>query len=306
MHRSREKILVTGASGFIGSHLCSRLLRSGHEVVGISRRSNVNANTCTNWVQADLIAAEAVASVLQRVGPDIIFHLASHVSGSRELANVEPTFNANLVSTVNLLTAATQTRCHRIILVGSMEEPDNAGEAVIPASPYAAAKFAASAYGRMFHALYDTPVTIARLFMVYGPGQLDLKKLIPFVVLSLLKKKIPQLSSGKRLVDWIYVSDVVDALVSMTHASEIEGKTVDIGSGSLTSVKSIVLKLSKMVDPSVTLGFGDLDERPMEQVRVANIDKTAEMIAWRSQTSLDQGLKETIRWYRNEYGHQLN
>jgi nucleoside-diphosphate-sugar epimerase len=91
-------------------------------------------------------------------------------------------------------------------------------------SPYAAAKFAASAYGRMFHALYHTPVTILRLFMVYGPGQQDLRKLVPYVTLALLKGEMPRVSSGVREVDRIYVDDVAAGYLAAATATGVEGE----------------------------------------------------------------------------------
>lgn len=298
---SGKKILVTGASGFIGSHLCRRLQSMKAEIVGVSRQFQQAGEICPYWIKADLKAHDEVKKIVATVKPDIIFHLASHVVGARDLEQVMPTFQDNLASTVNLLTEATDRGCDKIVLVGSLEEPEISGNFIIPSSPYAAAKFAASAYGRMFHALYDTPVCFARLFMVYGPGQRDLSKLIPFVIGSLLKKQKPTLTSGKRMVDWIHVSDVVDGLIKMAHASNIEGETIDIGSGELESIQSIVIRLSNLIDSSVELAFGDLPDRPMEQIRAANISETIRKIGWSPQISLDEGLLITIDWYRSKF-----
>ena len=101
---SGKKILVTGASGFIGSHLCRRLRDSGATVHGISRTVQSSNEACSHWGQGDLADIEVVRDLLRTVEPDIVFHLASHVVGARNLALVLPTFNSNLVSTINLLT----------------------------------------------------------------------------------------------------------------------------------------------------------------------------------------------------------
>jgi UDP-glucose 4-epimerase len=179
-----RKVLVTGAGGFIGSHLCRTLLQHGAEVHGISRRTPVNSEGEMHWWQGDLADMSTIRNLLTAIKPDIIFHLASHVAGSRDLKLILPTFESNLVSTVNLLTVASEIGCHRIILTGSLEEPESDCVDTIPCSPYAAAKWASSSYARMFHALYRTPVVLTRLFMVYGPGQKDLSKLVPYVTLS--------------------------------------------------------------------------------------------------------------------------
>jgi UDP-glucose 4-epimerase len=295
-----KKVLVTGASGFIGYHLCNRLLEHGAEVHGISRKISHGDDCTVHWWQGDLTELEFVRNIFTRVNPDFIFHLASHVSGSRDIDMIIPMFQNNLTTTVNLLTVAAKYGCQRIILAGSMEEPASVNKA-IPSSPYAAAKWAGSGYAHMFYALYKTPVVIARIFMVYGPGQKDLKKLVPYVTLSFLNNQIPKLSSGTRQVDWIYVQDVIDGLLAMIKAPDIEGHTIDAGSGSLTSIRTVVEHLKKIINPRVEASFGALSDRPLEQVRIADISNTYSKTGWKPKTSLEKGLTLTVDWYREHY-----
>ena len=295
---SGRKILVTGASGFIGSHLCRSLSDSGAEVHGVSRSGDSKDRNCSHWWQGDLGDSEIVRNILTTIRPDVIFHLASYVIGARDLENVLPTFHSNLASTVNLLTIASQINCGRIILIGSLEEPEQGDVNPVPCSPYAAAKWASTAYARMFHALYDTPVVIARLFMVYGPGQQDIDKLIPYVTLSLLRKEAPKLTSGQRKVDWIYVKDVVEGLLAIAQTPNIEGRIIDLGSGVGVSIRTVVEQLTSMIEPHVRPIFGSIPDRPMEQVKVANIANTYDTIGWEAATSLEKGLEYTVDWYR--------
>jgi UDP-glucose 4-epimerase len=299
-----RKILVTGAGGFIGSHLCHRLLETGAEVHGVHRRHSprIKSGSPIRCWQCDLSGFKAVRNLLTRIKPDIIFHLASHVAGSRSLELVLSTFHSNLAGSVNLLTAATEVGCHRIVMTGSMEEPTQGDSHVIPSSPYAAAKWASSAYARMFHALYHTPVALARVFMVYGPGQRDLNKLIPYTILSLLRNQVPKLTSGQRQVDWIYVEDVVDGLIAIAHAPNIEGHTIELGSGTLLSVQDIVLCLVSIMNSHIEPSFGTIPNRPMEQVRLANISDTYSKIGWKPITNLEKGLEQTVEWYRLYHG----
>lgn len=300
-----KKVLVTGASGFIGSHLCDRLNDLGAEVHGVSRKTKPGDSNKLRWWQGDLSDIKVVRKILNAVKPEIVFHLASHVVGARNLEIVLTTFRSNLASTVNLLTLATEIRCNRIVLVGSQEEPEPGDTVAIPSSPYAAAKWSGSAYARMFHALYKTPVTLVRLFMVYGPGQQDIKKLIPYVTLSLLKGEAPELTSGKRLVDWIYVKDVVNGLIKIAQAKNVEGCTLDIGSGSLVSIRDVVQKLVRITNPDIKPLFGRVPDRPMEQVRVANIKDTYNTIGWKPITAIEKGLSFTVNWYREQL-HKIN
>ena len=184
---SSEKILVTGASGFIGSHLCRRLCEDGKQVHAISRKTRPSDEDGPHWWQGDLADLSAARGLLTDIQPDVVFHLAGYAFGSRELDAVLPAFRGNLATTVNVLTAATQVGGCRVVLAGSLEEPQASDLEIVPSSPYAASKWASSAYGRMYHALYRTPVVIARIFMVYGPGEYRLRKLIPYVILSLLQ-----------------------------------------------------------------------------------------------------------------------
>lgn len=297
-----RKIFVTGAGGFIGSHLCRTLRDRGAEVHGVSRRMQVDNEGDMHWWQGDLADASIIRNLLARIKPDIIFHLASHVTGSRDLKLVWPTFESNLVSTVNLLTIASEIGCHRIILTGSLDEPESDGGETVPCSPYAAAKWASSSYARMFHALYQTPVVMTRLAMVYGPGQKDVSKLIPYVTLSLLNKQPPRLNSGQRQIDWIYVEDVVDGLIAAAQARNIEGRMIDLGSGTLVSIRTIVRQLANRIDAQIELLWGALADRPMEQTRVANIANTYDITGWKPKTSLSMGLERTVDWHREQGG----
>lgn len=290
-----QTVLVTGASGFIGQQLCDRLHIAGAEIHGISRSKQPFCNSL-RWWQGDVANLEDMRRILTAVKPDVIFHLASYVSGDRSLKAVLPTLHSNLISTVNLLTIVADLGCRRLVLAGSLEEPE-LGELAIAASPYAAAKWSASVYARMFHQLYQVPVVGAKLFMVYGPAQKDLNKLIPYVTLSLLRGEAPKLSSGQRQVDWIYVSDVVDGLMAAAQTSNIDGENFDFGSSTLTPISTIVDHLNQLIDPSIKPLFGALKNRPMEQVRTANIASANARLGWYPQTSLEDGLAQTVAWY---------
>jgi nucleoside-diphosphate-sugar epimerase len=291
-------VLVTGARGFIATHLCRRLVREGARVYGVSRASASADVPDVEWVRADFAEASAAGLVFRRTRPDIVFHLAGHVTGSQDIANVDPTLLQNLESTVRLMTAAVETGRPRVVLAASMQEPRADEPGVIPCSPYAASKWACSVYARMFHALYGLPVTIAKPFMVFGPGQWDLKKLLPYVIVSLLRGEIPSLGSGLRELDWVYVDDVVDGLLAAADSPCTDASPIDLGSGQLTSVKKMIELVGEALDCKLPVQFGAVADRQLERAHAARAEDTRRLIGWSASTSLQTGLVKTIDWYR--------
>ena len=166
-------------------------------------------------------------------------------------------------------------------------------------SPYAAAKWASTVYARLFHELYDLPVVVLRVFMVYGPGQRELEKLIPYTILTLLRGEQPRFTSGAREIDWVYVDDVAAAFVAAAFADGIDGEAFDIGSGRLNSVREVVERLRDLVAPQIAPMFGALEDRPLEQMRAAATEAASTRLGWRATTDLDEGLARTVEWFAN-------
>ena len=295
---SGRRLLVTGASGFIGARLCRRALEAGAVVHAVSRGPQ-DADDGVRWELGDLTDEAVVRDLVRRVQPDQVLHLASDVSGGRDLRLVLPMLHANLLAAVNVMVACAETGRPRIVLAGSMEEPDLGDPDAVAQSPYAVAKWGQLAYARHFQALHELPVVHLRVFMVYGPGQLDLRKLVPYVTVSLLRGQAPKLTSGRRAVDWIYVDDVVDAFLRAGVAPGAEGRSLDVGSGELVTARSLVERLHALIGGDIAPEFGAVPERRMERVRAAVPDVAAEAMDWRPQTTLEDGLARTVAFYRS-------
>ena len=292
-----QKVLVTGASGFIGSHLCRSLYSNGAEVHAVSRHQHAKGDA--HWWQANLSDITAVRKLLDNIRPEIIFHLSGHVTAAPDLEFALSTFDSHVISTVYLLTAATEIGCDRIVLTASLTEPQSSCPGVIPGSPYAAAKWASGAYGRMFHALYRTPVTIVRPYMTYGPMQ-NATKIIPYVTLSLLRGESPKLASGRWQADWVYIQDVIEGLLAAAQVSGVEGCTIDLGSGTMIPVREVVDHIVALVGTSINPSFGALPDRPAEEIRAADLAYARDTIAWKPATSLEEGIARTVAWYREQ------
>jgi nucleoside-diphosphate-sugar epimerase len=291
-----KRILITGASGFIGCNLATRLSGLGAHIFATSRTARESKEDFT-WLQCSFSDFDTTKTILEEIKPDIIYHLSGEVTASNGMNYLLPTFHSLVTSTVNILTAAAKINCERIVLTGSCTEPT---ELELPSgSPYAAAKSATRTYGKMFWQCYQTPVVIVRPFVGYGPGQ-SVGKLIPYVISSFLKKETPMLSSGKWLSDWIYIDDIIDGMIACTLTPNIEGSTLDLGTGVLTSVKEVVLKIKEITSSAIEPNFGALPDRNNEFVRLANILETTMKLNWSAKISLQEGLDRTVAAYKKQ------
>jgi nucleoside-diphosphate-sugar epimerase len=255
------------------------------------------AEAGVTWRLGDLDDGGFVRTLVRTARPDVVFHLASVVRGSRALELVVPTATTNLMATIHMLEAATEVGCDRLVLLGTGDHP---GIDEPPCSPYAAAKWAAFGYARMFHALYGTPVTTARPFMVYGTGQHDLSKIVPHVITSLLRNEQPRLSGGRRRCDWIYIDDVVEGLLAVASVPACIDRMVDLGSGKLDSVRTVVELIRMLVPSDIEPLWGAHADRPGETEWAADLAATRALCDWEPTTDLADGLTQTIEWFRRE------
>lgn len=287
-------VLVTGATGFIGSQLAARLAELGAEVHAVSRKPAAPDQQWV-WHTADLSEPAEATRLIRQVRPQAVFHLASAVTGARDVALVGTIMAANLTGAVNLLTAvATESPTTRVVLAGSVEEPRGEGT---PSSPYAVAKWSATGYARMFHKLYGVAVTVLRVAMVYGPAQPDAKKLVPYVIQTLLRGEDPELASGTRLVDWVYVEDVIDAFLRAASIDAAAGQVLDIGSGVQVSIRDTVELVATLVGGNARPRFGAIPDRPLDAAQVSDPTAAGQVLGWRPTTTLSEGLRRTIAWY---------
>lgn len=291
-------VLVTGATGFVGRHLVRRLNREGAEVHALTRDTASRPDLSgTTWHQADLNDPFGLARLVRGIAPTAVFHLASQVAGHRDSALALPMLDANARAAVAVMTAAHDLPGCRVVLAGSVEEP-RGDEA--PVSPYAAAKAAATGYARLFHAQWDLPVTVLRIAMVYGPDQPDGRKLVPYVCRCLADGIAPSLGSGSRLVDWVYVADVCDALVRAATRRGASGRVLDVGSGQTATVAQVVDELADLAGYRGSLGFGDVADRRHDIAHVADTGPAAEHLGWTANTQLRTGLAWTLAWHAEQ------
>jgi UDP-glucose 4-epimerase len=288
-------VLVTGASGFIGGHLCDRLTSGGAVVCGLSRSSRQPGGDRYRPRRVDLTDASAAADAISHVHPEIIFHLAGLVTGRRDLDLVLPTLHHGLVATVHVLLAAAKTGCERVVVVSSSEEFRHGLAAT---SPYGAAKAAASVYCDLFHARYGLPVVVARPHMTYGPRQ-EKTKLIPYIITSLLRRETPLVRNGLLAYDFIHVDDVVSGLLDVGIQPQAIGQHVDLGTGTAARIRDVAELLADLVGYPERPTYAAVPDQPGDTMRIADVDATRRLVGWEATRALPDGLDATVAWYRN-------
>jgi nucleoside-diphosphate-sugar epimerase len=301
-----RKILVVGATGFLGRALVQRLAGYKAQVVAMSRHGTVQQRSdFVEDLQADASVSLAVEHTFRTFRPDMVFQLTTDGHGGPDLDFVMSSLRNDVMATVNTLyhAAAASHKVERFVMTASLEEPQSGPGMTparpsepTPASPYAAAKWATGAYGRMFRHLYGLDVRIVRPMMAYGPGQ-KTYKVIPNTILSLLRGEAAKLDSGSRLIDWVYVDDVVCGLVDAALAPALD-ETVDLGSGALVSIADCAQEIARQIGRPDLLEISDGVRGP-EIERVADVAAARRLIGFGARVPLQAGLAQTIAWYRN-------
>lgn len=289
---ARAKILVVGASGFLGRPLVRRLTGLGAAVTAVSRNADAEEDGNAHWIAADASDAAQVARLFAQARPDLTYVLTSDSRGGQDLDFVQPSLQNDVMATINVLVEATRHGCGHVVMTGSLDEPDGLARSATPASPYGAAKWALGGYARMFMRLYGTPISVLRSMMAYGPGQRS-DKVVPTIIESLLQNQTARLGSGRRLVDWVYIDDVVDAFVRTGARKPLNG-TVDLGSGKLVSIRDCALLIGSQIGRPDLLDFDPSRDRRYEEVKAADTRAAAERLGWHATTSLREGMQKTI------------
>ncbi len=293
------RVLVTGAAGFLGAHACSRLDHLGANVIRLSRRVRG-----PHWVGCDLLNSSEVDELLERLRPELILHLAGS-SRYRGVDGLRASIDANVVATTNLLMAvARHSPGIRVVTAGTLECANPWHEQPQFCSAYGVSKTMAELLARYLREQHGVDVVSARISMTYGPDDPNDFRLVPHVVSSLLQGRSPQLSSGERAEDWIYIDDVVEALIRIATSSQRLPPTIDVASGQIVSPRRVAETVRRCVGGDVPLVFGALQDPRGPQYQ-ADIEQTSALLGWRAVVDLETGIARTVDWYRRKLAPSL-
>jgi nucleoside-diphosphate-sugar epimerase len=299
------RVLVTGASGFIGMHCLQPLLAAGHEVLATFRSKQPPAIDGVTWVESDLLRPGEPEALLSRLRPELLLHAAWYVEPGKMIEAED-----NLRWTAASLELLRQFRAHggkRCVFVGSCYEYDwrygYCSEDITPTRPdtlYGAAKVALSTAMLQYCKSVGLPGAWARLFFLYGPHE-NPRRLVPAVILSLLRGEPAKSSHGLQVRDYMHVQDAADGVVALLQSGVVGA--YNIASGNVTTIRTIVQRIGHIVGRPELLQIGALPARANDlPLVVGDPDKTKREIGWQSRIDLDTGLKTTIDWWRTRTG----
>lgn len=309
-----SSVLVTGAGGFIGSHLAEKCVEDGHAVRAFV---HYNSRNSLSWLEGsryrkdleiaagDIRDYDAVYKAVK--GTDLVFHLAALVGIPYSYVSPIAYVRTNVEGTYNVLQAAKDHNIQQVILTSTSETygtaqyvPIDEKHPVVAQSPYAASKIAADQLGLSFYRSYELPVKLVRPFNVYGPRQ-SARAIVPTIITQILSGRTEiELGSTTPTRDLTFVEDTVDGILRISRADELYGQVTNIGMNEEISIASLARRIARMIGTEIVIQTAAARVRPdkseVEALRCDNA-KLRECTGWEPRYSIETGLAATIEWF---------
>lgn len=295
------RILITGGAGFIGAVLANRLVKEGHHVRvldDLSAGDPARLDQRVLFTRGDVRDVPKLWTLLQDV--TCVYHLAARVSVPESILYPRDYNDVNVGGTVSLLEAVRDVGVKRAVLASSgavygeqARQPVNEEAIPYPTSPYAASKIAAECYVSTIGALYGIETVILRIFNAYGPGQI-----VPPSHAPVIPQFLKQILSGGSLVvfgdgnqsrDFVYIDDVVKALVAAATATEVDGLIMNVGSGQETSISDVVAKIEAVTGRTANLLYNKAESGGVSRL-VADISLARSKLSFQPRIGIETGL----------------
>jgi dTDP-glucose 4,6-dehydratase len=315
-----NRILVTGAGGFIGSHLAEACAAEGHKVRAFVRYNSLGR---TGWlkdskfkddfeiVAGDIRDYDAVEKAVR--GCDTVFHLAALIGIPYSYHSPLAYIKTNVEGTYNVLQAARETGADRLVVTSTSEVygtaervPIDESHPLSAQSPYAASKIGADQLALSFHRSFGLPVTLARPFNTYGPRQ-SARAVIPTIITQILAgKREIRLGNLAPVRDFTYVEDTVAGFLAIGKAAGLAGEVTNIGTTEVISVGDLARLIAEIMNETVEIVNESARTRPQESEvgrLVCDAGKLMRLASWRPRHDLKSGLAQTIAWMEKHLSH---
>lgn len=303
-----KKILVTGATGFIGANITHSLVEKGSRISILTRKAAdkwriQNILKDVTDYSADLLDDERLQKTVQRIKPEIILHTATY-GGYAFQNDRSKTFATNLAGTINLLNACRKTGFDLFVNTGSSSEygikagPMKETDILEPITDYGVSKAAATLYCQSAARRQKLPITTLRLFSPYGYFD-GPSRMVSSTILSCLRRKNPKVVSPLSVRDFIFIDDIVDAYIkTIKYAKRASGEIFNIGSGKQYSVKEAVSAILNITDCKLeAVSDKRFNLRIEPKSWRADIRKSAAILGWKPRFELSEGLQKTVEWF---------
>jgi len=301
---SISKVVVTGSGGFIGRRVVEALRTRSIEVIGAHRPGGAGDILPDDEIVLDLQDAGGIDRAFHEIAPDCVIHLAGTKNRGDSIGDYQENYQSNLLSTLNLIHSCRKLRSlKRFVFIGSCDEygssvlPFHEALREQPDNAYGLSKLATTQLLSAWHRMYGFPVVILRPSVVYGPGQ-GAEMFIPSLAMALASGKIFPMTKGGQLRDFLFIEDLVDAIImAATHSGTINGEVLNIGAGCSTCLRDVALMTADLIGPDARglIRFGALPYRPNEVMDYSvSIERAEQLLGWHPTTGLFEGLKQTV------------
>lgn len=306
---SGKRVLITGGSGFIGSHLTRRLVHEGAKVIITTKYNSVidNVRLVDIWdsiqvIEADIRNADSLKQI-SKLKPDIIYHLAAYNHVGDSFTHVSEALDSNIKGSAQVLDAYDDYE--RFIYISSSEVYGHQAEVPFvetqcpnPISPYAVGKYGGELYCRMKMERMNKRIVIIRPFNAYGPYQSP-RAVIAEMVMTCLQGKPVFATEGKQTRDFNFVENLVDGFVLAGERDEAIGQFFNVGSGMEISIRELILEIHRQTGERSELHIGALENRPTEIWRMFAANQRAyDLLGWKPRVDFKEGMRRTIAWYQ--------
>ena len=325
MFLKNKKILITGAGGFIGSHLVDRLIKTGHKVTALCKYNSSNSwgwldqykiNTKKNLkvILGDIRDENFIDTLISK--NQVVFHLAALIGIPYSYIAPKSYLETNISGTMNILNSSLRHKIKKVLITSTSEVygtavsvPMTENHILQAQSPYSASKISADKIAESYFRSFDLPVTIVRPFNTYGPRQSE-RAIIPTIIGQILnKQKKIELGNLSPLRDFNYVTDTVNGFLAISNSNRVKGEVINICSNEEFQISKVAEKICKFSNRKFS--YNKSEERSRKASSEVNRllgdnKKIKNLTNWRPKVNIDMGLKKTLAWFKKNSSHYTN